>query len=85
VPGLARIARMQIRDRSGQSTKKLPHLIPLRLEECEVPDRLTQWQWIDLFQTNAFEKLAAALAARRSALDGRLSAMLPFVRLPFAG
>jgi serine/threonine protein kinase len=36
-------------------------LIPLRLEECEVPDRLRRWQWVDLFQQNGFEQLARAL------------------------
>jgi serine/threonine protein kinase len=36
-------------------------LIPLRLEECEVPDRLRRWQWVDLFQQNGFEQLARAV------------------------
>jgi hypothetical protein len=36
-------------------------LIPLRLEPCEVPDRLRRWQWVDLFQKNGFEQLARAL------------------------
>jgi serine/threonine protein kinase len=36
-------------------------LIPLRLEECEVPDRLRRWQWVDMFQQNGFEQLARTL------------------------
>jgi TIR domain-containing protein/trypsin-like peptidase len=36
-------------------------LIPLRLEPCEVPDRLRRWQWVDLFQQDGFEQLARTL------------------------
>ena len=42
-------------------------LIPLRLEPCEVPDRLSRWQWVDLFEPNGFEQLARAL---RKLADG---------------
>ena len=36
-------------------------LIPVRLEECEVPERLTRWQWVDLFQPDGYERLLGAL------------------------
>lgn len=39
-------------------------VIPLRLEECQVPDRLRQWQWVDLFQDKGYEKLFRALRDR---------------------
>jgi len=39
-------------------------LIPVRLEPCEVPDRLRKWQWLDLFEGNGLEKLMVALATR---------------------
>jgi hypothetical protein len=36
-------------------------IIPVRLEECEVPERLSTWQWIDIFRTNGFKKIVDAL------------------------
>jgi hypothetical protein len=37
-------------------------LIPVRLEPCEVPDRIKRWQWVDLFQEKAsYERLIRAL------------------------
>jgi formylglycine-generating enzyme required for sulfatase activity len=43
-------------------------LIPLRLEECEVPERLRRWQWESLFQEKGYERLLRALRARAEAL-----------------
>jgi len=39
-------------------------LIPLRLEECEVPEGLRRWQWVDLFQEKGYERMVRALRAR---------------------
>jgi hypothetical protein len=39
-------------------------LIPLRLEECEVPQRLCRWQWVNLFEPSGYEKLVRALEVR---------------------
>jgi hypothetical protein len=36
-------------------------IIPVRLEPCEVPDRLQQWQWIDLYTSRGYQKLTASL------------------------
>jgi hypothetical protein len=36
-------------------------LIPARLEDCSLPERLRRWQWVDLFKDNGFEKLMTAL------------------------
>jgi cold shock CspA family protein len=43
------------------------YLIPLKLEECEVPERLSRWQWVNYFDTKGYEKLFNALQARASA------------------
>jgi len=32
-------------------------IIPARLEECIVPERLQQWQWVDLFEQKGMERL----------------------------
>jgi hypothetical protein len=36
-------------------------IIPVRLEDCEIPDRLKRWQSVDLFKPSAYEKLTQAL------------------------
>jgi hypothetical protein len=43
-------------------------VIPVKLEECIVPDRLRRWQWVNLFEANGYEKLMRALRARATAL-----------------
>ncbi len=39
-------------------------LIPVRLEDCEIPARLRAWQCIDLFTPPGYEKLKSALHER---------------------
>jgi hypothetical protein len=39
-------------------------IIPARLENCDVPDRLSIYQWVDLFSRGGYEKLLAALSTR---------------------
>lgn len=43
-------------------------LIPARLEECDVPERLSSQQYVDLFADNGYEKLLRALRVRASSL-----------------
>jgi hypothetical protein len=43
------------------------YIVPVRLEACEVPDRLSRWQWVDLFDPRGYERLIKALV--RSATD----------------
>jgi hypothetical protein len=44
-------------------------LIPLKLEECDVPDRLSRYQWVNIFEEKGYERLMRALRARASALS----------------
>jgi 5'-deoxynucleotidase YfbR-like HD superfamily hydrolase len=44
-------------------------LIPLRFEDCQVPERLQRWQRIDFFEKNGYEKLLGALQARGASDD----------------
>ena len=39
------------------------YIIPARLEECAVPDRLRTWQWVDLFADRGYEQLLRSLRA----------------------
>jgi hypothetical protein len=39
-------------------------LIPVRLEECEIPRRLQRWQWANLYEQGGYERLVLALGTR---------------------
>ncbi len=39
-------------------------IIPLRLEDCDVPERLKRWHWLDLFEDDSYNKLLASLRKR---------------------
>lgn len=36
-------------------------IIPLRLEECDVPERLSRWQWVNLFEKTGYARLIRSL------------------------
>jgi hypothetical protein len=36
-------------------------LIPVRLEECQVPQSLSRYNWVDLFESDGFDKLIRAI------------------------
>ena len=42
-------------------------IIPLRLEECEVPIRLRKWHWVSLFTDDGYDSLIRSLKAREYA------------------
>jgi formylglycine-generating enzyme required for sulfatase activity len=44
-------------------------VIPLRLEDCTVPERLYTWQWGNLFEDDGYELLLRALRHRAAQLD----------------
>jgi hypothetical protein len=44
-------------------------LIPLKLEECDVPNSLIEWHWVNLFEDNGYERLMKALSHRASGLN----------------
>jgi hypothetical protein len=39
-------------------------LIPVRLEECDVPNRLQRWHWVDLFSVGGYDQLMRSLRWR---------------------
>ncbi|MEO8355499.1 MAG: TIR domain-containing protein, partial [Chloroflexota bacterium] len=43
-------------------------LIPARLEHCVVPERLSRWQWVDLYEENGFTRLLRSLKLRAIAV-----------------
>ena len=54
-------------DAADERPEDAIYIVPARLEECEVPERLAKWQWVDLFAPSGYERLVSALwAAARS-------------------
>lgn len=43
-------------------------IIPVRLQDCEVPDRLRRWQWVNLFDENGYQRLTRTLNLRAAEL-----------------
>ncbi len=52
-------------DRALEKPEDVISLIPVRLEVCKVPDQLSRYHWVDLFEENGYEKVLLSL--RRSA------------------
>lgn len=48
-------------------------IIPLKLEECDVPDRLSRWQWINYVEPRGHERLLRALRVRATQLGVTLN------------
>lgn len=44
-------------------------IIPVKLEECEVPERLRRWQWVNLFEDRGYQRLVRALEAALASLQ----------------
>jgi TIR domain len=43
-------------------------LIPVKLEDCEVPERLRRWQSVNLFEADGYERLMRPLSRRAETL-----------------
>ena len=59
-------------DVSDEKPEGLIYIIPVLLDNCEVPKRLKRWQWLDFSVTNkeeSFQRLVASLTARAKNLD----------------
>jgi hypothetical protein len=39
-------------------------IIPVRLEACDIPERLSRWQYVNLFESDGYERLSTALRAQ---------------------
>jgi hypothetical protein len=55
----------RVLDESDRQSEGTIFLIPAKLEPCEVPDRLSRWQWVDLASPAGFKRLCKALATHR--------------------
>lgn len=55
----------RVLDESERQPEGTIFLIPAKLEPCEVPDRLSRWQWVDLASPAGFNRLCKALDTHR--------------------
>lgn len=62
-------------DIADQQPEGAIFLIPVKMEECEVPDRLRRWQWVALYERGGFSKLLSSLKARARVLGRSLRAV----------
>jgi len=58
----------EVLDRADEHPEGTVFVIPVKLEDCDVPDRLRRWQWIDLTQRSGYRKLVQALKKRAETL-----------------
>ena len=54
-------------------------LIPVRLEECGLPSRLSRLHWVDIFHVGGYESLVKALSVRALTLNVDLNQQLEIV------
>ncbi len=60
-------------------------IIPARLEECDVLDDLKRWHWVDLFESDGYERLLRALRVRADKIGATLQvkrSWLPRITTP---
>lgn len=55
-------------DAADEKPEDTIYLIPAKLEECNVPKRLNNVHWVDLFKERGYEKLVKALDIRAKSL-----------------
>jgi hypothetical protein len=51
-------------DVADQKPEGTIYIIPARLEECTIPERLSHIHWVDLFKTDGFKKLCRAIRSK---------------------
>jgi len=60
-------------DVADEKPEETIFIVPVRLGECVVPDRLNMYHWVDLFRENGYEKLKKALILRSEQLGADLN------------
>ena len=60
-------------DLADEQPEGMIFLIPVRLEACEVPDRVRRWQWVDYFEQDGYTRLKDALKLRADQLGGNVA------------
>jgi hypothetical protein len=43
-------------------------IVPLKIEECDLPEALSEWQWVNWFDNDGYERLMSALTFKANIL-----------------
>jgi hypothetical protein len=62
----------EILDVADEQPENVIYVIPAKLEECSVPERLQRYQWVNLFEEKGYERLLRGLR-RRAGLQDRVA------------
>ncbi|MBL8088942.1 MAG: PD40 domain-containing protein [Anaerolineales bacterium] len=54
-------------------------IIPVRLEECEVPNRLSIYHWVDLFEDDGYKKIMLALNEKAKRIEADFNLQKEYV------
>lgn len=57
-------------DTADEKPEGTIYVIPVRLEECEIPERLAQWQWVNIYEKTGYARLLVALRLRAGQRQG---------------
>jgi len=57
-------------DKADEKPEGTIFIIPVRLQECKIPKRLEQWQWVDIFDSAGYDRLLNSLTVRAKSLVG---------------
>lgn len=63
----------KVLDVADQQPEGAIYVIPLKLEECDVPAQIRRWHWVNFFEPKGFEKLMEALRRRAGVVGGPLA------------
>ncbi|HKV42688.1 MAG TPA: TIR domain-containing protein, partial [Blastocatellia bacterium] len=55
-------------DVADQQPEGTIFVIPVKLEECEVPNRLSRWHWVNLHEDRGYDKLVKSLEHRNAGM-----------------
>lgn len=56
-------------DAADENPEGVICIIPTKLEECDVPARLSRWQWVNYFSIDGYGRLVRSLEIRATSLD----------------
>lgn len=59
-------------DIANEKSEGSIYIIPAKLEECDVPDKFSLYQWVNLFEKKGYERLLGALSLRAEQIDAAL-------------
>ncbi|MFZ5821841.1 MAG: SUMF1/EgtB/PvdO family nonheme iron enzyme [Chloroflexota bacterium] len=63
-------------DKAQEKPEGTIFIIPVKLEDCDVPPRLNRYQWVDLFRADGYKRLLLGLNKRALGLAAEVSPVL---------